>query len=83
MARTMEELVAALSEPFTGSDIQTYIRTWKDKKTGEEKSIRLTYAQVSAIIRRLKDVFGYEWSFRVREHFIPSEQVCLLGELTA
>ena len=80
----IKELLPALSEPFTGSDLQTYEKKWVSR-TGDAKSLTLTYAQVSSIIRRLNEVFGGDWNFVIKEYFINSAaaQIVVLGQLTA
>ena len=81
---TINDVQDKLRVPFTGDQIQVLKKTWTGRD-GKEKSIDLTYAQVPAIISRLNEAFGGDWTFEITKDIFEREmaQVLVFGRLRA
>ena len=68
-----QEVMEQLSEPFPEDLIKTRIGRGK---------IYLSYVEGHNYIKRLNEIFGLNWSFRILEQKIFENEVVVLGELT-
>lgn len=73
----------ALAQPFPASLIKQRPHEWKDKKTGQARTMKFAYVETAVVIKRLNTVFGCEWTFTVQEHLRIDDQILVLGVLTA
>ena len=70
----MESRIAeALARPFAPEQI---------KNREGPRGIRLDYIEAHAVITRLNDALGGDWSFEVAEHHIFDNEVVVVGKLT-
>jgi hypothetical protein len=65
------EIKESLEKPFDRSQI----------KTRKGRGGKFIYIEASAVIQRLNDALGGDWSFQIDEHFIEGQHIVVLGRL--
>lgn len=77
-------LQQSLNQPFPTRLIKQRKQAWTDRKTGQTRTLSIEYVETAAVIQRLNEVFGHDWSFDIREsHRLDDAQILVLGVLTA
>ena len=71
-----------LETPFPKTLIKKREQKWTDRQ-GKERVMYFDYVETAAVIQRLNETFGHDWSFEVIESEQMDKQILVLGKLTA